>query len=200
MNHRFDHPTFAQMRAENERLWAAATTASDAVTKIIDAAKDAVAADAPVRVEIPLFDPSDGTTTVYRCTLIDDWLPEGDEESIKVAIRCGFLERVAGETDYVLNATQRQTLDIWRDARLQALAKANEIRGQVYQRMGYDAAIAAYERAEAAAEASHKQLNSAEIHTMSDAIAALECVWDTDCDWDGLGERAMAFLKERVAA
>lgn len=190
--------TIAGMVAENDRLYHHDSEMSDAVSAIERAALDAIDASEPVAVPISWFDPEQGKTVIHTALLRDGKAsPKGDAGV--AAVHAIYLERdLVDGVD--LPPEKRETLTRFQAARQESKERADAIRARVYADMGYEAAKVAGARATEAVAAHSEQLNNALIHTMADAIAALQFIRDTNADWDGLGERALAFLREREAA
>lgn len=194
---RYVRPTIAELLAENDRLYRVSSEASDAVTAIEYAAKDAVAASEPVTVPVTWFNPNLGKA-VTCVALLRDGMPCLEGDAGDAALRATFLYRdlLDGED---LPPADREIAARFQAARQESIERADAIRAKVYAEMGYDAAKAAAAAATEAAAAHSERLWNAPINTMADAIAALEYIRDTNEDWQGLGDRALAFLREKAA-
>lgn len=190
-----EQPTFAELLAEDTRLWRICSETFDALAPIKNAAKAAIADSRPVSVSFP--HPYDDTA-ICTAHLIDGWLNDGSDASLRVATAVTMLELQA-EKGAVLTDKEREALTRWTAAKQESEEIAAQIRQRIYDAMGYDAAKAAYDKAEAEAQACNRLLLKAPIRTMADAIAALEYDWDYELEMDTLRPHVLAFLRERAA-
>ncbi len=189
------HPPLAAMVAENDHLYRASAEASDAVSAIEYAARVEIAAN-PVIVTLTRIKP-DGEAVTREVPFIAGE-PKGEYEDTLMALAVVSAAGRArdGEPLTELKAEMVLRLD---EARRVSKERADAIRAKVYADMGYEAALAARDKAYEVADAHAEQLQGTPIRTMADAVAAIQFIRDTNADWDGLGDRALAFLREKAA-
>lgn len=187
-----EHPTIAAMVAENDENLAAESQAWDAVAVIKYAARDEIAAN-PVIVTLTRMKP-DGEAVTREVQFIDGE-PTGEHEDLLMSICILNAAGKPGRGD-TMTALEAEMIMRFDEARRVSKERADAIRERVYRERGMEAAQEAEAKAQAAASASGARLWNARINTMADAIAALEFIRDINAEWDGLGDRALAFLKK----
>lgn len=192
-----EHHTLAAMVAENDRLYRASAEASDAVSAIEYTARDAIAASEPVTVPIPCLNRETGKVDIFSAILLDGTPIRKGDASI-AAFVAAVLETSLKEGRELTEA-ERETVARYQSAVKESKERADAIRAKVYADRGYEAALAARDKAYEVADAHTEQLNGTPIRTMADAVAAIQFIRDTNADWEGLGDRALAFLREKAA-